>query len=188
MKRTLSIILVILFALVGTVGATDAETIEYPIQTNVIFCKLHLEGESYSFEPLLTLYEGRNDWGRHTFLTGAANLTPGDYALVQINDGKMDILNFLAVDYTGTVIPAYTLLSLQLRDDELAGPLGYYTQSAPSSDTPAVSDLPSTEITITITPGAAAPMETTAKSPVSPLMVLAGLGIAGLICAMRIRK
>lgn len=182
MRRLL--VLVILCALVGTAGASDTDLIDGPISTNVIFCKLHTVGDSYEFEPFMTLYQGQNEWGRHTFMTGAANLTPGDYALVQINDGKMEILDFVALDFTGTVTPAYTVLTLELREDDLAGPLGYFVPVS-SADAGATGSDPTDAADAAAT---AAPAATTAKSASGLPVVLAGLGIAGIFCAARIRR
>ncbi len=182
-------VMMVLLAFIGTVGAAELNMEDKGITTNVLFCKLIESGESRWLVPLPTHYMGINDYGRHTFITGAQNLTDGNYMIVQKTQNGTELIQYLKLEKKGDVNPVYTLLKLELHPDELPEPLQVVStiQTDPTHTIapPADHAVPSAE--------AAAPLPTTAtpvanQSPVSPLMVLAGVGTAGLLCALRIHR
>jgi hypothetical protein len=80
-------------------------------------------GDTYSFEFLPTLFVGTNEYGRLTFVTGSENLTAGDYAVVQVTRNGTKLVQSLRLEKYGTAVPEYTMLTLELRKEELPEPL-----------------------------------------------------------------
>lgn len=173
---------IILLAMAGTVSATEPASTDAGVVTNVWFCKMTKSGNSYELEPLPTLYTGKNDYGRLTFITGANDLHTGDYALVQTTADGTELVESLTITKGGTETPEYTMLTLEFREDALPAPFEILGDPA----TYLAGTTPTVEPEITATALKTTP--TTAKSPVSLLVIVIGLGIACILCVLRIRR
>jgi hypothetical protein len=179
----LSLCLLILLAMAGTVSGEVASSNDTGLMTNVHFCKMIKVGEKYEFQPLLTLYTGVNDWGRLTFIAGMEKLEKGDYALVQETPGGLELIQSLKIEPSGSATPDYVMLNLEIRKDQLAVPLKILEEPG-TSETPApIATTATAPVTTAITAATAVPTAT--KTPVNPLSILAAIGIAGIVCLLR---
>ena len=195
MKNTMLFVisLLILLAMGGFVSGEAASSAETGVVTNVHFCKMIKVGDKYEFQPLYTLYTGENDFGRLTFIAGAEKFENGDYALVQDTPGGLELIQTLKIEPSGSETPEYVILNLQLTKNQLPVPLKLLGDSG-TLKTPA--PIAPTSTTLVTTPSAAAAVTAVAtmampaptKSPVSPLILFAALGITGLVCAKRMRN
>jgi hypothetical protein len=190
MKTNLFILAVILFlAAAGTAGAADPQPAGTGVLTNVWFCKMLQNGDTYSFEFLPTLFVGTNEYGRLTFVTGSENLTAGDYAVVQVTRNGTKLVQSLRLEKYGTAVPEYTMLTLELRKEELPEPLEI-------SYGPSVAATPAAEPTVSVpSPESTAPAGTATtpipaatQSPQSLAILLAATGIAGIVSTLRMRR
>ena len=176
----LILIAVIVIGIIGTASAAEVPAFNVsPVITNVWFARMTETNDSYLYELLPTGYIGLNDYGRMTFISGAANLSDGDYAIVQETRNGTALLKALRLTKSGNSTPEYTLLTLELNKEDLAEPL----------------DIPTgTSIDTTTMPQTASPMSrttpaaTATKAPLGIATILAGLCIAGFIGVLRLRR
>ena len=184
MKNTvlLFISLLILLAMCGAVSGEVVSSADTGVTTNVYFCKMIMVGEKYEFQPLLTLYTGENDYGRLTFIAGAEKIESGDYALVQETPGGLELIQTLTIEPIGSATPEYVMLNLEIRKEDLPVPLKIIGDSG-TSVTPA--PIATTSIAPVVTTVAATAVPAATKSPVSPLIIPAAMGITGIVYTMR---
>jgi hypothetical protein len=133
-------------------------------------------GNTYTFDILPTLYVGLNDYGRMTFITGAENISTGDYAIIQDTQKGTQLIKVIRLTTYGNLTPKYTILTLELNDEDLAEPL----------DIPFGFDTNTTSISQAASTTPAVPTAT--KAPVSMATIMAGLCIAGFIGTLRLRR
>lgn len=177
--RALILIAVIVLAIVGTASAAEGAAFNgSAVITNVWFAKMTTTGDSYTFELLPTGYIGLNDYGRMTFITGAENVSTGEYAILQETPNGTALLKVLRLTRSGTVTPNYTLLTLELNKGDLAAPLDIPSGTETSTTIlPVTSPIPTTTTAATAT-----------KAPVGMATILAGLCIAGFIGTLSRRR
>lgn len=181
--RALLLMAVIVLGIIGTAGAAEEPASNVtPVITNVWFTRMTETNNSYLFEVLPTGYIGLNDYGRMTFVTGAANISTGDYAIVQETRNGTALLKVLHLTKSGNITPDYSLLTLELTEQDLAEPL----------DIPTGTDTRTTIVPQTSSP--TSPISTTAsaatatKAPAGMATILAGLCIAGFIGVLGQRR
>jgi hypothetical protein len=195
MKKTgiLIISALILLFLGGVVSGDTAAAVPQGTLTNVVFCKMNSAGTSYDFIPMVTLYTGENDYGKLTFITGSDKITAGNYAIVQQTPNGLQLIKSFTINPHGNVTGFRTFMRFALTKDQLVVPLAAITgqdSATPAAKAPLTS-APSAEGTNpvpTVTSQAAPMASTPAKSPVSLPVILAGAGIAGIICIPKMRR
>lgn len=193
MKKTTIVFssLLILSALCGVVYAGTESPYDSGVQTNIYFCKMVNVNGTYELQPLATRYTGENDYGRYTFVSVSNDLEAGDYAIVQNTSKGIELIRSVSLTPSGTPVPEYVMLTLELTNDDLPEPLEILQDQAGS---PALTPLPTTpdlnagtsvspaSPASQVSPAAqasAAPSAT--KSPGSLSVVLIGLGISGIV-------
>jgi hypothetical protein len=176
----LILIAVVILGIIGTVSAAEEPAFNVsPVITNVWFAKIITTNDSFRYDVLPTGYIGLNDYGRMTFFTGSENISTGDYAIVQETRNGTALLKVLQLTKSGNITPDYTLLTLELNQEDLAEPL----------DIPTGTDTGTAAVQKTTSPiSTTAPMATATKAPVGMATILAGLCIAGFIGAHRLRR
>jgi hypothetical protein len=174
------LIAVIVMGIIGTAGAAEEPASNViPVITNVWFARMTETSDSYVYELLPTGYIGLNDYGRMTFVTGAANISTGDYAIVQETRNGTALLKALRLTKSGDSTPEYTMLTLELNKEDLAEPL-----DIPTGTETSITIVPqTTSLTPATTPAAAA-----TKAPAGIATILAGLCIAVFIGTYRLRR
>ncbi|OPY35917.1 MAG: hypothetical protein A4E35_02193 [Methanoregula sp. PtaU1.Bin051] len=145
--------------------------------TNVVFCQMTNVMDSYPCNPVPTFYTGTNAYGRLTFQAFDNNLT-GEYALAQFTPEGLKPIQIVKITPRGNFSYDYIILKLEVNREELIVPLEFLTASAMTSS----SGGNVTGAAAQSADAAVAPAAT--KSPVNLLTILAGLGIAGIACAM----
>jgi hypothetical protein len=180
---------VILLAFCAAACAETPLTSGSGAMTNVYFCKMTKVNETYELEPLPTLFTGQNDYGRYTFVSISQNLSAGDYAIVQETADGLKLVQSLSIEPTGSPAPEYTMLTLDLAKDELPATL-VIKDTAANTAVPATTQAPASASTVsgsapasgtTVAPAGTAAQPAATQSPASPLAVLAGLGISGVL-------
>ncbi len=174
----------VLLVLGGFAGGAGAEPVVAGNLTNVAFYRMVPAGDIYVLEPVPTLYTGVNDYGRLTFSAAVFNLSKGDYALGQITPEGTNLIQTMSIVPIGKVLHTYTILKLEVQKDQLAVPLEIVKE-------PAASGASAGNVTGAAAqsgPTAAASVPAGTKAPLSPLTILAGIGIAGVACALYRRR
>lgn len=174
---------VIVMGIIGTAGSAEGPASNVtPVITNVWFARMTQTSDSYVYELLPTGYVGLNDYGRMTFVTGAANLSTGDYAIIQETRNGTALLKALRLTKSGDSTPEYTLLTLELNKEDLAEPLDIPTGTDPGTTMVPQISSPSSPTSTT------ASAATATKAPAGMATILAGLCIAGFIGTLRLRR
>jgi len=182
-----SVFLLVVLLTCSGVSAVSSSSANTDVTTNVFFGKLDIDGANYSFEPFLTRYTGVNDWGRYTFVVGTDNLKTGNYSLMQQTPTGLQLVQSYKIESSGSGNPEYSLLTLEVNKDELPVPLTISENSGASASsspapTPAAIEPASTSSSPATSTATSAPTPT--KSPSSPLILLAAMGIAGIMVAV----
>jgi hypothetical protein len=188
MKKTVivAISLLVVLMMSSAVCGESASPSDAGITTNVIFGKMNTVGVNYEFQPILTQYTGTNDWGRYTFVAGTENLEKGNYTLMQQTPDGLQLVQSYKIDPLGSATPEYVLLTLEVNKEDLPVPLQFTGTSgiggiSSPAPTAAASVVTSPAPSLTTVAMTAVPAPT--KSPVSPFVPIAAMGIAGIICA-----
>jgi hypothetical protein len=175
--HALLLIAAIVLGIIGTAGAAEeAASNLTPVTTNVWFARMTETNNSYLFEVLPTGYIGLNDYGRMTFVAGARNMSTGEYAIVQQTRNGTALLKVLRITKSGDIMPEYTMLTLELNDEDLVEPLQFPAETG--TDKTTLSQAASTTT----------PVPIATKAPVSMATIMAGLCIAGFIGTLRLRR
>jgi len=179
-----------MLGLTGIVSGDTGVSPDTGSTTNVIFGKMTNVGANYEFQPYLTQYTGTNDWGRYTFVVGTDKLDQGNYSLMQQTPNGWVLVQSYRIEPSGSTTPEYVQMNLEVGKDELPVPLQF--TGSPAST---VTTLPVQTPVALSTTGNSGPSLTTivpttvpAKSPINLSLVIAALGIGGIIFAVLRRR